>query len=36
MTASFNDLLDTIVFDGDETKALEIAKSASFDLSQLE
>ena len=36
ITASFNDLYDTIVFDGDEPKALEIAKSASFDLGQLD
>ncbi len=36
MSLSFNDLYDTIVFDFDEAKALEIAQSANFDLSQLD
>ena len=36
MTKTFYDLYDVIVFDSDENKALEIAKKADFDLSQLD
>ena len=36
MTKTFYDLYDVIVFDSDENKALEIAKRADFDLSQLD